>query len=261
MKSLTRTIIALLLIASLTTPAFAATHVIAELGNAPLLGRLDSTQSLRANVARNETLFSIAGKRLGLTADEYAQLRDRIASSELSYVTIPRHLDAMTWAQNGRVYAVRDVRIPANTKGWEIDLHETGEIVALFVPNKCGNLSLVRKPVPVVASVSPHVRVLAAATAPPAPAPLPPAAIATQAPVAPPEAIATTAPFSPQFNTPSAPQSSSHHFRGFLPILGLIAIGFLAGGSHSSSSPGSIVHPSPVTPIPVAACPTPAPAH
>ncbi|MGZ6182240.1 MAG: hypothetical protein ACXWNH_06315 [Vulcanimicrobiaceae bacterium] len=78
MKSLTRTLTALFLIASLTSPAFAATHVIAELGNAPLLGQLDSTASLQANIisedsCRFSALWHSASLPAGATATLPAQ--------------------------------------------------------------------------------------------------------------------------------------------------------------------------------------------
>ncbi|HEY8314941.1 MAG TPA: hypothetical protein VIG51_12340 [Candidatus Baltobacteraceae bacterium] len=283
MKSLFRSLVALLLVTSLTSPAIAATHVIAELGNAPLLGQLDSASSLQTNVARNQVLFATAGRKLGLSKAEYAQLRDRIDSSRLAYVTIPRHLDAMTWSNAGRVYVVRDVRIPANTRGWEVDLRENGQIVALFIPQKCGNLSLVRRPAPALARVSKPVHVAAAsyhptrhkaaaapirtaaAMPPPASAPAPaatPLPLATEVPAGAPEAIATAVPaFKPQIATPAA--VSSPHLGFLLPLLGIIAIGFLAGGHNGSSNGGA---PSaPIIPPPagggVPGCPTPAPAH
>ncbi|HUZ49159.1 MAG TPA: hypothetical protein VMW12_05380 [Candidatus Dormibacteraeota bacterium] len=127
--------------------------VISELGTFPLLGDSASTPDLRQHIAVRQTLFKAAGAELGLTKAEYAQLSDRIESNELAWVTVPQHLDAMTWSDAGRVYVIHDVTIPANTRGWEADLHEPDAILAVFIPARCGNLSLVRRALPVVAEV------------------------------------------------------------------------------------------------------------
>lgn len=269
---LSRYFTAPLLALALTAPALADPHVIAELGSAPLIGQIDSTQSLQNDVARNEQLFEAAGAKLGLSSSEYEQVRDRIATSRVSYVTIPRHLDAMTWALNGRVKVLRDVIIPANTKGWEVDVKESGQIVAVFIPNKCGNLSVVRRPAPVVASLP--TRVKGSHYAPPAkpvamapeqqPQPAP-----TEAPVAESPAqtapAATPAPYtSIASNTPPAPAAASgHHFPWFLLLVPVIALvgGHSGGGGGGISTatfpPGGGGAPTP----PPASCPTPAPPH
>jgi hypothetical protein len=254
MGRFTRTPASLLLIASLASPARATTHQVAQLGNAPLLGQLDSTATLRANVTRNQRLFSTAGKRLGLNAAEYEQLRRRIASSHLAYGTIPSHLDAMTWSRNGHVYVVRDVNIPPNTQGWTIELHETGQIVDLYIPNRCGNLSVVRKAVPVVGRSLRPAQPLAAATAVPSRD-----TALTPLPVAPPPAlpapVPTAGPFVRQFTAPVA--AGTHHANALLPILGLIAIGFLAGG-HGGGTSAHPIGPPGIAPGPGLGCPTPA---
>ncbi len=264
MIKLFRSILALLLATSISAPALASTHVIAELGTAPLLGQVESTPDLQTDVTQNEALFARAGRKLGLSPTEYSALRERIGTKRLTYVTIPRHLDAMTWSQNGRVYVLHDVQIPSNTRGWEVDLHENGQILALFIPNKCGNLSLVRRPQPLIAQV-PKVqpaRVLAARyTPPPAPAAAP-MAIATQAPAFVPEAAPQAAQaFKPEIATPAA--VSAPHLGFLLPLLGAIAIGFLAGGHGGTSTPphiGTTSAPPPTPPV-GPGCPTPAPSH
>jgi len=269
---LSRYIFAPLLVLALSAPALGQPHVIAELGTAPLIGQIDSTQSLQADVARNESLFEDAGSKLGLSTQEYLQLRDRIATSRLAYVTIPRHLDAMTWSLNGRVKVLHDVIIPANTKGWEADIKENGQIVALFIPNKCGNLSLIRRPAPVVAALP--TRVKAAHYAPPvtaapvaaAPAEVAPvaAAPAAQAPAEQPAAVPTAAPYNAlASNTPPAPASTGgHHFPWFLLLVPVIAlIGGHGGGSTSVPiTPGVTPAQGGPTPPPVS-CPTPVPSH
>jgi hypothetical protein len=127
-------------------PALAKPTVIAELGTAPLLGTSRSTTEMRALVARNEGLMSAAAVRLGLTTGEYAQFHAAIAESHVAWVTVPRHLDAMTWQADGHVYAIHNVIIPKHTNGWEVDVNAHGAVLALYMPAKCGNLSLARRP-------------------------------------------------------------------------------------------------------------------
>jgi len=109
-----------------------------------------------------------AGADLGLTSEQYEQFRLALEVGKPNWVTVPRHLDAMTWASGGQVHVLHDVIIPANQKGVEVDLHSGDKIIALFLPAKCGNLSVIRRSVPHVASAVrnfpvPHV---AAVTAP-----------------------------------------------------------------------------------------------
>ena len=127
-------------------PAVAKPTVIAELGTAPLLGTSTSTLEMRERVAHNEDIMSAAAVRVGLTAGEYAQFHTAIAESHVAWVIVPRHLDVMTWQSGGHVYALHNVIIPKNTYGWEVDVNAHGQVLALYMPAKCGNLSVVRKP-------------------------------------------------------------------------------------------------------------------
>lgn len=241
-------LLALVLCAALPLPALAQTHVIAELGSAPLIGQVSSTAQLQSDVRDQSALFAAAGSDLGLSPREYAAFAQRIAGGRLAYVTIPRHLDAMSWRSGTRVRVLHDVIIPANTKGWEIDLSEPGEIVALFIPNKCGNLSLVRRPVPLVASVMPVEKPLApavveAAQFAPTPAPAP---------------VATPLPYA---NLALAQPPSPSHRTNAWPLLLLVPlIAMFASHGHSSPVGFSPLTPAaPAAPAPVAGCPTPAP--
>jgi hypothetical protein len=256
-----------LLILGLTTPALSQPHVIAQLGTSPLLGQVDSTQTLQADVARNERLFEEAGTKLGLSSSEYAQVRDRIATSRLTYVTIPRHLDAMTWSLNGQVKVLHDVIIPANTKGWEADIKENGQTVAVFIPNKCGNLSMIRRPAPVLAALPTHVKAAhsapVAAVPPPQPAPAssaPTAAPVVEAPQSAPAPAGTPAPYTTiASNTAPAPATGGGgHFPWFLLLIPVIAlVGGHGGGSVTTAGPPALNSGGP-TPPPVS-CPTPTP--
>lgn len=242
-----RRLLALLLCTALPLPAVAQTHVIAELGTAPLIGRVASTKQLQNDVRKQHAVFEAAGEGLGLTPAEFTQFEQRIAQRQLTYVVIPRHLDAMSWRSAGRVHVLHDVVIPAQTMGWEVDLREGDRILALFIPNKCGNLSLLRKPAPRLARVAPaHIAVAT-------PSPTPSAAPVVVPPPTPAPAP-TPAPYTKlSMSTGSAP---THHFRAWplllLPIIALFA-------SHGHSGP---VHAAPLPVVaapPVTTCPTPAP--
>lgn len=259
---LARIITALLLTLAIPMPALAQPHVIAELGTAPLIGQISSTSQLQADVTQQRRLFERAGTKLGLTPDEYAQFSARISSRRLAYVTIPRRLDAMTWSSGGRVYVLHDVVIPAHTKGWEIDLQEQHQIVALFIPARCGNLSVLRKPMPALAQAAPAKRVAveAAATAPPQPEQTPAPAVMPAAVALPAAPAATPAPYTAVATATPA----THHVR-LWPLL-LIPIIALIAGSHGGSSippvgTTTLTNPPGAATPPPASCPTPAPSH
>jgi hypothetical protein len=217
------------LVALCAAPALARPTVIAELGSAPLLGTSTSTAEMRARVARNEGIVSAAAVRLGLTAGEYAQFHAAIDESRVAWVTVPRHLDSMTWQAGGRVYALHDVIIPSGTHGWEVDVPSHGGVLALYMPAKCGNLSLVRRPVRAIAQhtiVPAHVAVVAS----PAPVPPPPVVVAA-APAPPDDAPAPAAP-APPSEFPPAPAAAAKHNALFLAPL-LFGLAALSGGSGS----------------------------
>lgn len=227
-------------------PAFARTTVIAELGTAPLLGTSNSTAEMRSRVARNEGVLSAAAAKLGLTASQYAQFHAELMSSRTAYVTVPRHLDAMTWQGGGHVYVLHDVQIPSKTRGWEVDLPAAnGRVLALYMPALCGNLSLLHKTAPVVAHHAAPVptRVAALAAAPPVAPPVVEAPVVeAPAPVAVPndEAAPEVAPVVAQAAFP--PVAAATH-GGFLPFLIPLLAGVAALGGGGGVGPGSIVAP------------------
>jgi hypothetical protein len=226
-----------LIVALAAGPALAKPTVIAELGTAPLLGTSSSTAEMRARVARNEGVVSAAASRLGLTPGEYAQFHAAIDSSRVAWVTVPRHLDAMTWQSGGNVYVLHDVVIPAGTHGWEVDVPGHGTTLALYMPAKCGNLSLVRRSVPVLAHRPVRTRVAALTVAPPPPviaktAPAPPPAPVAPAPPVPDDAAAAAPPATvAQTEFPPA-AVAAHHAPLFLAPL-LFGLAALSGGHGS----------------------------
>jgi hypothetical protein len=248
-----RAALALILSAALPLQALAQPHVIAQLGTSPLVGPIASTPQLQSEAHLDRRLFEAAGAKLGLSPAQYAEFVSRIDRRQLTYVTIPRRLDAMTWSSGGRVYVVRNVVIPANTKGWEIDLIQQHEVLALFVPARCGNLSVLHKPLPAIAKAPPPrpVEVAAAATMPPAM----PAVVVPQAPVptaAPYQTVAATTP------------TVTHRFR-LWPLLLVPIIGFLAshggGTTNVPPIPGGPLHAPPPGPTPPPTGCTPPPSH
>lgn len=265
---LARILLALLLSMALPLQAIASPHVIARLGAAPVLGQLSSTPQLQAEASRQRRIFEAAGSELGLTPKEYMEVEARIEAKQLAYVTIPRHLDAMTGSRHGHVFVVRDVIIPAKTRGWEIDLQENHQILAVFIPAPCGNVSLLRKPMPVLARARPRTRVLAESTAPPVPQPAP-AAAATPAIAAAPSVVMPSQPepTPAAFQTVAAASPQTHH-SSWWPLLLIPIIGFIAGGGHGGITtppvvaggplPGHGGPPPPVpTPTPVTCAPPP----
>lgn len=228
-------------------PALARPTVIAELGTAPLLGTSRSTAELRERVAKNEGMVSKAAAKIGLTPAQYAQFEAAIANSQVAWVRVPRHLDAMTWQSGGKVYALHDVIIPAGTNGWEVDLHEPGKTLALYMPAKCGNLSLLAKPVRVIAHHVVPTHVAALKVAPPV---APPVVAAAPAPVPPPAAVPNDTPPPPpaevsQAEFPPAAAAPAGHGLFLAPLLfGLAALSG-GGGNSSPSAPPPAAAPPP----------------
>lgn len=222
------------LFAALALPAVAKTTVIsnAQMGSGQLLGQSASSAGLKTNIAQRQALFQQAAMKLGVSASEYASLRQQIAASRYSWVTVPRHLDAMSWASHQRVHVIRDVMIPAGINGWEVDVRQNNQILALFMPAICGNLSLIRKNMPVVAKVAP-AKTVAKVAPPPAPVPVgaPPQVLGVETAPAPPADTVVTA-------------AAVHHV-SLLPLL-LGIIPFIAGGGGGSTSHGSSPPPPPI---------------
>jgi hypothetical protein len=228
-------ILAPLIFALGIAPALAKPTVIAELGSAPLLGTSTSTAEMRRLVARNEGMVSAAAAKIGLTPAEYAQFQTAISNSQVAWVTVPRHLDAMTWQSGGTVYALKDVVIPAGTHGWEVDLHEHGQVLALYMPAKCGNLSLVRKSVPMIAHHPVPTRVAALKVVPPPAAPIP--AAAPEVAAAPAAPVPDDTPAKPVAVAAAAFPPAAAAAHPVLPFLAPLLFGLAALSGGSGSGP------------------------
>lgn len=227
-------------VAVCAAPAYAHPTVVATLGTAPLVGPIASSAQMRDDVREHPALFGAAARRLGATSAEFRRFQVAVAGGDYHYVVIPRHLDAMSWSGGNGVHVIHDVVIPAHTYGWEVDVPEGDRVAAFYVPNVCGNLSLIRRGMPRVAlrpKAVTHVAPPPVAAAPPVVAPPPEAAAPpVEAPVpvaAAPEVVATPVP------PLAVPPAAKPHYAllGFLAPLAALLFGG-GGGSGTSSSGG-----------------------
>ncbi|MEA2690292.1 MAG: hypothetical protein QOJ39_631 [Candidatus Eremiobacteraeota bacterium] len=234
---ITRPAVAALLVAMTGLPALAQPIEIATLGRAPVMGQSTNPAELQYNFKRNEGIMREAGMSLGLTNEQYEQFRLALEVGKPNWVTVPRHLDAMTWASGGRVHVLHDVIIPANQKGVEVDLRSNDKVIALFLPAKCGNLSVIRRPIPHVAAIRnfpvPHV---AAVTAP---APPQQTTVAAVTPLEPTPLVAPVVPI--------PPVAVVHHGLNLLPLAALLPFLVHGGGTSGIVTPGTgtVVGPPP----------------
>lgn len=208
---------------------FAQTQV-HQLGVAPLLGVTPSTPALRQKIAEHPEMVREAAKEIGLTSSEYRAFMKKLQNEKPYWGSVPRHLDAMSWSANGHVYAIHDVVIPSGVNGWEVELRERHQVVAIYIPMICGNLSVVRTPIHQVAVAPPlpprHV------FAPPPVVPVPVPLVAAEVPPA-------------QMIPPVAPPAAViHHPHLFWPILAAAVAGVIIASNHHndhSSQPALVV--------------------
>lgn len=221
-----------LLIITLIIPQQALAHgyVIASLGHAPLIGPIASTGALQHQTPQEQDRFRRAAAALGLSASEYADFTRRLQQGYVSYVTLPRHLDAMSWSSGGQVYVERDVTIPADTRGWDVEVASREGEVSVLIPARCGNLSIVRHSVAGIAKVVP-------AQAPPAPSPL---EVAAAPPQEMPVAVEAEQ-YTPAVAPIAAPAAPPVTHRAILwPFLAVALIGFGFNGHGATSSPTAL---------------------
>jgi hypothetical protein len=258
---ITRPVATALLVLMTGLPALAQPIEIATLGRAPVMGTSTSASELKYNFEKNQGMMRQAADAIGLTREQYEQFRLSLEVGKPNWVTVPRHLDAMTWASGGRIHVLHDVIIPAGQKGIEYDIRTPDKVVAIFLPAKCGNLSVIRRNIPRVAAVRnfpvPHVAAVSV------PQPCPPGMVGSAYPdcqsvVAaeqPPPVVAAVAP-------PIAIPQAVHHGFSLLPLAALLP--FLVHSSSNNSvipgtfvpGTGTIVGPSPP---PMCHCPPPPP--
>jgi hypothetical protein len=181
-------------------------------------------------------LFSDAANRIGLTPAEYREFRTRLLDGQAVYLQLPRRVDAMSGARRGTAYAVKNAVMLQPIMGWRVALAD-GNVV--YVPQICGNISLLRHAAVAEAVVPKHRKHPAyvahtyyhAPTYTPAVAEqpvdmTPPVPVEQEAPVETPPTVAQAIPAA----------SSSHPIGGFFLIPAAIA-GAIAGFSHTSPPP------------------------
>lgn len=88
-------------------------------------------------------IFAEAARKVGLTGSEYVEFQQALLDGKALYIRVPTRLDAMSGVHRGRPYAIKSVTIPEKTLGWKVALNN-GTVV--YVPQVCGNLSIVRGP-------------------------------------------------------------------------------------------------------------------
>jgi hypothetical protein len=236
----TRPAAAALLVMMTGLPAMAQDIEIATLGRAPIMGSSRDSAELKRNFENpaNQRVLAQAGRRLGLTQGEYGKFYEQVAIGNASWVSIPRHLDKMTWAADGTVHVISGVRIPAGQSGYMVRVpKEDGSGTYLvYLPAKCGNLSYVLQPVRrVVEYPKPHPLVAAAQNFP---APQPQTLVAATG-------VSGTTPAVLAVPPPPLPIPPVHHLN-LLPLAAVVPFLF-HGGSNSVPPPsgGMVVGPPP----------------
>jgi len=236
------TIAAILL---LLAPTTASAVVITKLGAGPILTPSNSRAALVDKI-RMSYRFATAEKDLGLNAVQIRQFNEGLPKA--NYVILPRHLDDMAYYSNG-IKILRDVTIPAETKGWTVDVPGAH----IFIPQICSNLSVVFVRRGVAATIV-HAPLVVAA--PPSPAAIPtPSLTPAPTPAPTPTATPMVAPV-------------THHTSGWFGLL-LLPLFFIHSGGDTGTPSLSppIYAPTPThkptttpTPVPTKTpCPTPTP--
>jgi hypothetical protein len=234
---ITRPAAAALLVMMTGLPALAQPIEIATLGRAPLMGSSTNMAELKRNFERNQPILELAGRKIGMTDSQYAAFKTQVEIGNARWVTIPRNLEKMTWAADGRVHVLSDVHIPAGQKGLEVQVPDgPNGMLLVYLPAKCGNLSYVRQQriAQAPAFPQPH-RLVASAQNFPVPQVTTPL-------------VAGVSGVTPAVSPVAPVVAAAHHF-SLLPLAALLP--FLIHGSNggctgSDCSPsGSIVGPPP----------------
>jgi hypothetical protein len=230
-------------------PALAQPIEISSLGHAPVMSTSTSLSELRSNFQKNEPMMRQAAQKLGLTTEQYETFKLQVAVAKARWVTVPRHLEAMTWGADGTVHVLRDVIIPPGMKGIEVDMPDGNTTLAMYLPAKCGNLSYVHIKPPVVAyPSSPHY--VAHAQSFPQPQPQQVASVVTgTVPVAP---LAVP--------PPPIVAAAAHHF-SLLPLAALLPFVIHSSTAVIPAPPGvtSVTGPTAPTFPHTCGCPPPPP--
>ncbi len=196
-----------------------------------------SSDDILAATRDHSTLFAAAAGRIGLTPAEYREFRNSLLDGNVMFVRLPHRVDAMSAAHRGNVYAVKNAVVTQNVMSWRVALSD-GNVV--YVPQICGNLSLVRHaavaaapPKPRAVAAVHHARFVPALGTyfPAAAAPV--AAVPAAVPVAP--VIVAAAPAAVAAAPVVAPAASANVSPFFFGIPAVIG-GILAGVTHHDTT-------------------------
>lgn len=181
---------------------------------------------------QQSALYTDAAKDIGLNTAQYAEFRNDLLDGKVLYVQLPHHLDAMAGSHHGRAYALRNVYVPQSTMGWQVALVNGTNI---YIPQICGNLSLLRGTARHVAAVPrrhPVQHLVAASHQRPV---QPPTQVTfVPPPVAPPVIPVESTTVTP----PVAPVVAGPNGRA-LYALPLLFLGLGGGGNNNSAPPCS----------------------
>lgn len=228
-RPVSHVIAAIIAIAAIPAGVSAKPTIVVSLATAPLIGPIPSTPRMQEAVREHYSLIGRAAVELGVSTSQYEQFRLAIASGQVRWVELPRHLEAMSWSSGSRIHTIRDVMIPRRTHGWEVDVPDGGRVLALYMPAACGNLSIAHRPLRRVAARPSSAGVVAAEPASPAEEPAPQV---VEAATVPPPVIDLPPPVKAKSPSP---------FAFLIPLLfgGAVGVGLSSGGSAGSSIPGS----------------------
>jgi len=196
-----------------------------------------SSDDILAQTRDHSKLFSKAAARIGLTPAEYREFQASLLDGNAMYVRLPRRLDAMSANHRGSVYAVKNAVVTQPGMSWRVALAD-GNVV--YVPQICGNISLLRHAA--VASAPHGPKVVAAGhhkaafvpalgrVAPTAVAVAPPAEVVPAAVAVPADAAVAAAPLGG-----GAAPAGAHGIPGFLFAIPAVIGGIIAGTTHHDS--------------------------
>jgi hypothetical protein len=166
-------------------------------------------------------VYKDAAARIGLTPAEYKEFRKNLLDGKAVYIRLPRHLDSIAGVHHGRAYALSNVHLSGEERGWEVGLANGTQV---FVPSTCGNLAMLHKPAPFHAVAAYQVNKPVPVFPQPAPPPVTEVSFAPPAPI-------DAAPMSVPVSHPVAWWP--------IPLVG----GLAAGLSHIGSGGGTPIPP------------------
>lgn len=193
-------------------------HFLAPDRNHPVRSAEDVWYATKMHAA----MYERAARAIGLTPAEYREFQSSLLAGKYARLPLPHRLDAMSGDHRGHVYAVRNAVIEPTRAGWPTGLRvRLADGTEVYVPDLCGNLSVVHAP-----------RVAYAARLPQ------PAAHYTMAVATTPieQPVSVQAPEIPTPPTYAEAVAATHQACGwwcFLPLAGLV--GLVHG--HSSTPP------------------------